>query len=120
MKSPLSVNEDDLLYFFGASPVEFEPGLPWAYNDSVYEIAETQTHLSFAIAPAVRDVRIVITVGGVRILEFNAMGIKDLMYHKEKRLESLEVLIAPGNSLWLSTTPHISIRQSVDQIGIES
>ena len=64
MKSPLSIDEYDLVQFFSALPRQLDKGVPWTYNDSVYEDSDSQLHRSFAIAPSVKDVRILVTAGG--------------------------------------------------------
>ncbi|MCX6608990.1 MAG: hypothetical protein NTV52_36100 [Acidobacteria bacterium] len=113
MGSPVSIDEYALLNFFSAAPTQFDPDDPWAYNDSSYEAADEVAQVCFAIAPAYKDVRLLLTVGGTQVFEFSAMGVDDVRYHREKGHESLEVIISPRNSIWLSIKPRISIHQSV-------
>ena len=115
MKSSLSIDEYALVQFFSALPTKLDEGAPWEYNDSVYEVSDSQIHVSFAIAPAVKDVRILLTVGGICIDEFDAMGVDDVRYRREKGRESLEVVVAPRHSIWLTVKPQISIRQSASE-----
>ena len=113
MRRPLSVDEYALLSFFSAAPTSLDPDdVPWAYNDSVYKAADEIAEVSLAIAPAVKDVRILLTIGGANVFEFSAMGVEDVRCHYDKRRESLEVIISPRNSIWLSIKPRISIHQS--------
>lgn len=65
MRAPLSVDEYDLAGLFGCLPKQQDSDVPWQYNDSAYEVADSVLHLSFAIAPAYRDVRLLITVGSI-------------------------------------------------------
>ena len=111
MKAPLQIDELHLLNFFSAIPVQLDPNLPWIYNDSSYEAVEGQTRISFAIAPASRDVRIRLTEGDALRYEFNAMGIEDVRVHNDKGCESLEMTLAGTSSLWILLKPSISIRQ---------
>ncbi len=63
---------------------------------------------------AVKDVRIVLTVGGICVYEYNAKGVDDVEHHCEEGRESLEVAVVAGNSVWLSGKPRISTRQNVE------
>ena len=113
MKSSLSADEFDLVQFFSALPTQLDEGVPWEYNDSGYEACDSKMHLSFAIAPALKDVRILVTIGGTCVCEFNAMGIADVRYRTEKGCGSLDIVVASDHSVWLTVKPQISIRQSV-------
>jgi hypothetical protein len=115
MKSSLSIDEYDLVQFFSALPTQLDKGVPWEYTESVYESSDSPLHLSFAIAPAMKDVRILVTIGGTCVYEFNAVGVADLRYRTEKRRESLEVVVASNHSVWLTVKPQISICQSVSE-----
>ena len=115
MGRPLSADEYALLSFFGVAPTQLDPNdVPWAYNHSVYRAADEIAQVSFAIAPAVKDVRILLTIAGANVFEFSAMRVEDVRCHYDKRRESLEVIISPRNSIWLSIKPRISIHQSFD------
>ncbi len=113
MKAPLSVDEYDLVGFFGCLPKQEESDVPWQYNDSAYEVADSVLHLSFAIAPAYRDVRLLITVASTIVFELTAMGVEDVRVSSEKGRTSLEVTVTPTHSIWLSLKPQIMLRQSV-------
>lgn len=113
MKAALSVDEYDLVGFFGCLPKQQDSDVPWQYNDSTYEVADSVLHLSFAIAPAYRDVRLLITIGSTIVFELNAMGVEDVRVRSEKGRPSLEVMVTPTHSPWLSLKPQIMLRQSV-------
>jgi hypothetical protein len=115
MKSSLSIDEYDLVQFFSALPTQLDEAVPWEYNDSVYDASDSWMHLSFAIAPAVKDVRILVTIGGICVYEFNAMGVADVRYRSEKDRDSLEVVVASRHSVWLTVKPQILIRQSISE-----
>lgn len=115
MKSSLSIDEYDLVQFFSALPRQLDEGVPWAYNDSAYEASDSHLHLSFAIAPAVKDVRILVTIGGTCVYECNLTGVADVRYCTEKGCGFLEIVIASSHSVWLTVKPQISIRHSVSE-----
>jgi hypothetical protein len=115
MKRSLSIDEYDLVQFFSALPTQLDEGVPWEYNDSVYDATDSRIQVSFAIAPALRDVRIRLSVDGACIYDFDAIGVEDIRYRREKGRESLEVVIAHGHSVWLTVTPQILIRQSLSE-----
>ena len=111
MEKTLSVNEYDLVSFFGILPIQLDPDVPWVYNDSLYEAADGDLHLSFAITPSVRNVRVVLKSREATVYELNAMGILDVRHHNDKGRESLELLISSQHSVWLRLKPGISINQ---------
>jgi hypothetical protein len=113
MTKSLSIEEVELLSFFEVEPTACEPELPWVYNDSVYEVRDARCQLSFAIAPAAKDVRVLLNLDGVLLYELNAVAIEDVRLHKDKGRESLEIIVSRGDSVWLRTKPNISIRHQV-------
>ncbi len=115
MEKNLSVDEYDLLNFFGMNPTQLDPDLPWMYNDSAYEAADAHVHVSFAIAPSYKDVRLLLKTGEVLVYELNAMGVEDVRYHNDKGRESIEVIVSERDSIWLRTKPQVSINHSVDR-----
>uniref|UniRef100_Q01Q79 Uncharacterized protein n=1 Tax=Solibacter usitatus (strain Ellin6076) TaxID=234267 RepID=Q01Q79_SOLUE len=113
MNTTLSVDEYDLLGFFDVMPTPVDRDISWTYNDSVYEVSRNNVQLTFALVPACRDVRIKLAVGGLLVYELNAMGITDVEHHQEKGRESLEVVLAARDSLWIKLKPEISINHNM-------
>jgi len=109
----LSVDEFVLLNFFGTIPSQSDDDVPWVYNDSAYEVASGDVQLSFALAPADRDVRMILRVGGIPLYELNAVGVEDVKIHNDKGRQSLEVVVSQRQSVWLRITPAISINESI-------
>jgi hypothetical protein len=115
MRNPLSISEFDLAGFFRCEPKALEPGIPWEYNDSVYEASDALVHLTFAIVPANRDVRIRISIGATKLFELDAMDVEDVVAYVDKGSTSLEIRLLPKQSVWLSLKPQITIRQAFCQ-----
>lgn len=109
----MSIDELDLLNFFAIPPEQRDPDVPWPYNDSAYEVGDGHIRISFAIAPSVKDVRIIVKSSGVPVYELNATGIEDVKYHNEKGRELLEIVLSVQDSNWLRIKPRISITQTV-------
>jgi hypothetical protein len=116
MSGPFTADEYALVGFFGGLPRLREEEVPWQYNDACYAVSDDGHELTFAIAPSYRDVRVRMTAIGtdVCLFEFHAAPIQDIRVHRDKVRESLEVVIAPGNSLWLVLAPKISLLQEFD------
>lgn len=113
MKISLSVDESDLLAFFEVMPTPAEHDISWEYNDSVYEVSRNNVHLTFALVPVSRDVKIKFKVGELLVYELNATGIQDIKHHREKGRESLEVILAARDSLWIRLKPEVSIHHNM-------
>lgn len=115
MKTTLSVDEYDLVAFFEVMPAPADRDVSWAYNDSVYEVSRNNFHLIFALVPASRDIRIKLKVGELLVYELNAMGIQDVKVHREKGRESLEIILAARDSLWIRLRPEVSIDHHIGE-----
>jgi hypothetical protein len=107
--SSISVTELDLLTFFEVMPTLADPEDPWPYNDACYEVAQGEVALSFSIAPAYRDVRIVLKVGADVLYELNATGVEDVKYHNDSARESVEVVLNSQDRLLVWLKPRINV-----------
>jgi hypothetical protein len=65
--------------------------------------------LSFAVAPAYFDVRIVLKRAEATLYELNARGVEDLTYEVHGGRETLKVSLSPGNWVVLTLKPGISL-----------
>jgi hypothetical protein len=52
---------------------------------------------------------------GVLLYELNATAVEDVKYHNDKGQESLEIILAGRNSLWLRIKPQVSITHTFDR-----
>lgn len=111
MEKRLSVNEYDLLNFFETNPTQLDADVPWIYNDSTYEASDGHVQISFAIAPSVNDVRVLLRSDGVPLYELKAIGVEDVRLHNDKGIESLEIIVPARDSIWIKIKPTISINQ---------
>lgn len=107
----VSVEEWQLLSLFEVEPSFRDQDVPWCYNDAVYEVRQGEVHLSFAIAPGYRDVRIVLQFAGERLYEFNAVDVEDVRYTSNMDGEQLEIVICRRESLFLRIKPRVEITQ---------
>ena len=113
MENALSVDEYGLLSFFGTSPAQSDDDVPWVYNDSAYEVTNGESRLTFALAPADRDVRVLLRVRDTVVYELNAMGVEDVKLHNDKGRESLQLIVSDRQSVWIRITPAICINESI-------
>ena len=111
MGKPLSVDEYDLLNFFAIGPKTVDLDIPWIYNCNEYLVEDGAVHMSFTIYPSSKCVSLLMNVGGALVFELSAQGVEDLKYHRDKAGESLEVIVAPQHSIWVTIKPNIAIRQ---------
>lgn len=108
----LSATELDLLTFFEVEPELLDPKDPWSYNDAVYRVQSGNLTLSFAVAPAYFDVRIILKCADATLYELNAMGVEDLTYEIHGGRETLKVSLSPENWVILTLKPGISLTHS--------
>ncbi len=74
----ITATELQLLECFGVEPQLLDPRDPWCYNDAAYLVELDGLSISFAIAPAYRDVRLMVRRCDQRIYELNAMSVTDV------------------------------------------
>jgi hypothetical protein len=94
VRDGISASELDLLTFFEVEPAFVDAKDPWPYTDALYEITRGELALSFAVAPAYKDVRIILRHGDQQVYELNAVGVNDVRYHNDSGRESLEIVFA--------------------------
>ena len=107
--SYITAEKLDLLGFFGVEPKCLEPDAPWPHNEFAYHVQQGEISLSFAVAPAYKDVQIILRSGSVVLYDLNAVGVEDVKYHNENGRETLEVVITPEDRLWLRVIPNIYV-----------
>jgi len=108
----MSATELDLLTFFEAEPELLDPNDPWSYNDAAYHVQQGDLTLSFAVAPAYFDVRIILKRADATLYELNAMGVEDVTYGAHGGRETLKVSLSPENWVILTLKPGISLMHS--------
>jgi hypothetical protein len=112
MGDGITATELQLLACFGVEPVLLDPTDPWCYNDAAYTVEVDGYSVSFAVAPAYRDVRIIVMRGDRRIFELNSMGVLDVRVIDEPRVDAVEVLLADRSALRLQLRPVFEITQT--------
>jgi hypothetical protein len=105
----MSVEPIELLSFFEVEPTFLASEDPWPYTDALYEVTQGDVGLSFAVAPAYKDVRIILRRADVVLYELSATAVQDVDYHNDSGRESLEIQLSSRETLWLRLKPHISI-----------
>lgn len=105
----ISAEEWQFLSIFEAEPSLLDADVPWCYNDAVYRVQQGSLVLSFAIAPAYRDVRILLANRGTNVYELNAMNVVDIRYIEDGHLEQLEIVLSEQQTIRLQVKPDIRI-----------
>ena len=84
--------------------------MPWPYNKFVYEVQRGDFSLSFAVAPADKDVHVLLKHRGTVVYELEGVLIEDVRYHADKpRHETVEIVANSSDRLWLRLNPAIQI-----------
>jgi hypothetical protein len=109
----VTAEEWQLLSFFEVEPSLRDAGEPWDYNDALYDVRQGDLSLSFAIAPAYRDVRLILKHHADIVYELNIMGVKDVQYGKAGGSERLTIKISDHDEIELLLRPRIEIKHNI-------
>lgn len=107
----ITATELQLLACFGTEPQLRDADVPWCYNDALYAVEVDGVSLSFAVAPAYRDVRIIAKRGEQRFFELNAMAVVDVLVIDEPTVDAVAILLVEGAWLRLQLWPVFEITQ---------
>ena len=114
--SNISAEEWQFLSFFEVEPELSEGDIPWGYNDALYKVQQGDFVLSFAIAPAFGDVRLILTYRDMKMYELNVLGVKDVRHRHEGKFDTLEIEIGDSERLTIRLKPHIELTHGVKRI----
>jgi hypothetical protein len=114
--SGIIAQELELLECFGVEPQLLDPGVPWRYNDALYVVEVDGLSVSFAVQPAYRDVRLIVSRGGQRLYELNAVGVADVRIIDELGRDIVEVRLSEREWLRVQVRPTFEITQGFDAI----
>lgn len=112
--SHITAEEWQLLSFFAVEPTLVDADVPWCYNQAEYKVHQGTIILSCVIAPAYRDVQIVVRHETASLYEFDAKAVHDVRHTSAGGLEQLEVVITEHESLLLRIVPRISLTHRYD------
>ena len=109
----ITAAEWEVLGFFEVEPETLDKDEAWPYNDFLYEVERGDVQLSCAIAPAYRDVRIILRVLGGTVYELNAVGVDDIRYREESKSEFLDLILSPTETITLRVNPGVELQHKV-------
>ena len=107
----ISAEEWQLHSFFEVEPsVELdEETVSWPFCDAVFRVSQGDVNLSFAIHPARKDVRILLSLRSDVLYELNAGDVHDVRYVARPYSEVLEIELEPANVFAIQVRPKITI-----------
>jgi len=105
----ISAEEWELISAFEVNPTYLDADERWPHADALFRIEKGEIALSFAVAPAVRNVRIVLNVAGAAVYELNAMSVLDVRYRKDGPHESVLVVLSETETVTVSVKPRIRV-----------
>ena len=104
----LSLQEQDLLDFFGSPHVDREFGTHWFDSDSLYRHVQSDgLTVTCAVHPIHKDARITLSSHGQTHYDWQATGLADIVYDRDEK--SLRFITETGDTLTLRVTPHIAV-----------
>ncbi len=108
----LSVNEWELVSFFGKEHVSRDYGTEWYDSDSLYEKEfDSGFKLSFAIHPIHKDIRLCMTLNDHIFYDWQAVDVQDICYIEETKRTLLKIKINNTDYLELVVEPELRIDQ---------
>jgi hypothetical protein len=113
--SYVSVEELELLSFFEVEPSRADQEIPWPYNDFSYQVELGQYAVSFSIAPAYKDVSLSVAHNGTEFYAFKGLSVKDVRYHKDADLETLEIVVSDRDTIWFRLRPSLLVTQDLGE-----
>ena len=109
----ISAEEWELVSFFGALPTDRPADEPWPYTEIVFEVRRGGHRLSCAIAPAYKDVRLVLvseaSASTSPLYELNAVDVVDVACRKDGRTETLEIRLSDKDAVLITVDPAIKL-----------
>ena len=106
----LSMEEWEVIAFFGGDHVSREYGTDWYDSDSVYEVNyENGLKVTCAIHPIHKDVRVCIYQGGVKFFDWQGVSLKDICYIEEKSRTLVKFISQSSDIMELEVQPKLSI-----------
>ena len=104
----ISIEEHDLLEFFGSEHVSRKFGTQWFDSDSVYKHQESNgVTVTLAIHPIHKDARITLSFQGQTYYDWQATALADITYVRYQTC--LQFSSQAGDTLTLRIVPHIAI-----------
>lgn len=113
--SHVNIEELELLSFFEVEPTRADRDIPWPYNDFTYHLVLGGYAISFSIAPARKDLSLSVAHGGTTVYRLKGLSVKDVRYHKDSDLETLEIAISDRDTIWLRLRPDLLITQDAGE-----
>lgn len=113
--SYVSVEELELLSFFEVEPTRADRDIPWPYNDFTYQLALGEYVVSFSIAPAYKDLSLSISHKSTALYGFKGLSVKDVRYHKDSDIETLEIVVSDCDTIWFRLRPSLLITQDASE-----
>ena len=110
----ISAEEWQLTSFFEVAPKYPDPDSPWPYTEVLYEVERDDISVSCAIAPAYRDIRLIVSGRDFFKYELNATQIKDVAYTKDSTGESLRIVLSDSEWIEVRMKPIVTVSHSVD------
>src|SRR5262245_24930808 len=107
----INATESQLLACFGVEPMLLDKDIPWGYNTATYRTEHEGFLVSFAIAPAYRDVEVVLTWNNKSFFEFNAKGVRDVMVIDTPGVDAVAIILSDRSWLRLQLRPRLLVTQ---------
>ena len=109
-KETLSIEEWEVIAFFGSDYVSREYGTDWYDSNSVYEVEyENGLKLSCSIHPIHKDVRVCIYQGGAKFFDWQGVTLKDICYIEEKSRTIVKFISHGSDTMELEVQPKLNI-----------
>jgi hypothetical protein len=109
MSEDIGIDEGELNALFGKHTSRVY-GDDWFDSDSVYEFSDSnRIHITFAIHPIHKDVRITLSTKEVTIYDWHSQDLKDIRTIEDKKGTVIELLISDRDTITVRLKPTIFI-----------
>ncbi len=107
----ISVEDYQLLEFFGVEPQLADRHLPWTYNDATYHVQVADIATTFTVSPSYGDVTLNVHRGAEEMVHFSARRVDDIRIVADANYEALQIDLGKNGQVTVRLRPTFELRQ---------
>jgi hypothetical protein len=106
----ITIRDYELHGFFECGPEQDE------FDGFTFHVARGPWVIAFGMNPQAHDVSLAVARDGEKVVEFVALGVRDVRWRGEGQRERIEVVLGDKHSVFLELRPNVAV---VHHLGVE-